>query len=97
MKNYFERSFVTGTVLTRGLPTSNIRAFDAENDLIEYIIPVNSINSQLFGINATSGELYFQRALDREVKERSTLYNSYNIRNHINEDSTYLNRPRGER
>ncbi len=94
LKNYFERSFVTGTILTRGLPTSRIMAFDAENNPIEYIIPVNSINSQLFGINATSGELYFQRALDREVKERSPFYNSYNIRNHYNyhynEDSTLL-------
>ncbi len=69
----FERSFITGTALTRGLPTPRIMAFDPDGDTVMFSIPPNSINSQLFDINATTGELYFQIQLDREVQERDHL------------------------
>lgn len=56
-----------GTEISEGLPFDRISAIDPENDPLEYLIPVNSINSQYFNISATTGALFFRQQLDRDV------------------------------
>ena len=61
-------------------------AVDADDDPLRYFIDTGTINANNFDVNETTGEVSFERPLDREVRIPDSLADSDQV--HASNDCT---------